>query len=131
MKVSRTVREYITKEVYKKVKARYATDREIVNQQTTKLNDFLRNLAKSLNIIAEEEVNKFLQENPEYKRASDHNIVSYYPQIIQAVNRTHKDSPYNWMIKANEETDDIVENIIVTLELGGTKADLERMLDEI
>ena len=43
----------------------------------------------------------------------------------------YTDSVHKWESRYTEEVDKIVDNIIVTLELGGNKADLDRMLNEI
>jgi hypothetical protein len=38
---------------------------------------------------------------------------------------------YKWRVAFQKEVDEKVQNIIVTLELGGNKADLDRMLSEL
>ena len=43
----------------------------------------------------------------------------------------YTDSVHKWESRYAAEVNKIVDNIIVTLELGGDKADLDRMLSEI
>ena len=43
----------------------------------------------------------------------------------------YTNSVHKWESRYAEEVNKIVDNIIVTLELGGNKADLDRMLSEI
>ena len=50
---------------------------------------------------------------------------------INIKNYMYTNSVYKWESRYSEEVDKIVDNIIVTLELGGNKADLDRMLNEI
>ena len=57
-------------------------------------------------------------------------LVSFYSPI-NIVDRHMNSSVHNWQNRARAEIKEKVDDIIVTLELGGTKADLERMISEI
>lgn len=72
----------------------------------------------------------FVEEHPYAERGARERLVSFYSPI-NIVDR-HKDSSvHNWNNRARAEIKEKVDDIIVTLELGGTKADLERMISEI
>lgn len=129
MRVSKVVREYIEKQV----NARYPkTENEIRAEQVRDL------------------VNKANQEITELidtaKREIANQIIAEYgltEEMGKQEEKSYQDYKFNtWNspieIKANTDkqnrrqaVNQKIEDIIVTLELGGTKADLEKMLAEI
>ena len=131
MRVSKTVREYIEKKVSEKVNAKYDVERIEAERQNKVKNDFLDSLSEELEALAAERVNKFLEENSFAERGARNTIVSYYTDAIIIADRHMISSVHNWRNRARTEIKEKVEDIIVTLELGGTKEDLERMINEI
>ena len=127
MRVSKTVREYIEKQVASKFPK---TKSELEHEQLT-------NLINSAN----EDYEKLMEQAKE-KIVAELLVKYNLPQDTVGTNRYsyHQFSTWGTKIKTKRETDRVarnvamrqkVEDIIVTLELGGTKADLEKMLAEI
>lgn len=131
MRVSKTVREYIEKKVSEKVNAKYDAERIEAERQNKTMYDFWNNLSEELEALAAERVNKFLEENSFAERGARGNITSYYSSVISVTDRHMNSSVHNWRSRAKAEIKEKVEDIVVTLELGGTKEDLERMISEI
>ena len=131
MRVSKTVREYIEKKVSEKVNAKYDAERIEADRQNKAINDFWNNLTKELEVLAVERVNKFLEKNSFAERGSGSHIISTYSSVISIADRNMTSSVHNWKNRAKAEIKEKVEDIVVTLELGGTKEDLERMISEI
>ena len=131
MRVSKTVREYIEKKVSEKVNAKYDVERIEAERQNKVINDFWNNLSEEFEALAAERVNKFLEESSFAERGARETIMSYYSGAISIADRHMTSSVHNWRNRARTEIKEKVEDIIVTLELGGTKEDLERMINEI
>lgn len=131
MRVSKTVREYIEKKVSEKVNAKYDAERIEADRQNKTINDFWNNLSEELEALAAERVNKFLEKNSFAERGPGSYIVSTYSSVISITDRHMNSSVHNWRNRARTEIKEKVEDIVVTLELGGTKEDLERMISEI
>lgn len=128
MRVSKTVREYIEKQVASKFAK---SENELQYEQDSQLvaiaNDEYHQLMKQ----ASEEITKQL--------IAKHNITE---EMVEEKS-CYSYSPFGtWKTKIRELADkdererqkaikSKIEDIIVTLELGGTKADLEKMLAEI
>ena len=127
MRVSKTVREYIEKQVASKFPK---TESELYYEQTQQIvskagHEYEERLAKAKQEIAEQV-------------AQEYGIVEDMATI-----NLRWCNPYETCgtkVRTQAETDKEkrrkvinakIENIIVALELGGTKADLERMLAEI
>ena len=128
MRVSKTVREYIEKQVASKfAKSENELQYEQDNQLVAIANDEYHQLIKQ----ASEEITKQL--------VAKHNIA----EDMVEEKSSYSYAPFStWKSKIRELADKDrrarteeqvkkVNDIIVTLELGGTKADLEKMLAEI
>jgi hypothetical protein len=127
MRVSKAVREYIEKQV----KAKYPqTENELLYEQGQQLisqagNEYAKRLETAKIDLAKQ-------------IAEEYGITEEIAKI-----NTRWCNPYETCgtaVRTNAETDKVkrqkainekIEDIIVTLELGGTKADLEKMLAEI
>ena len=130
MRVTKLIREYVEKTVSEKFKT--PTDKEVELQ---KLKDKLHQFAN----IVDDEVRDFVNQ-----RIADFAEQENIPQDILL-----KPSGYYAAVKydtANSEIsmasnrardarikrkNEAIENILLTLELGGTKADLDRMITEL
>ena len=62
---------------------------------------------------------------------ADRMYLSNLSYVISLKDRCCTNSVHHWSDRMCNEVNKIVDNIIVTLELGGNKADLDRMLSEI
>ena len=128
MRVSKTVREYIEKQVANKFTK---TENELQYEQESHIVSIANDEYHQLMKQASEEIIKQL--------VAKHNIAE---EMVEE-KRCYSYSPFDaWKTKTRELADKDrrarqeeqvrkVNDIIVTLELGGTKADLEKMLSEI
>ena len=128
MRVSKTVKEYIEKQVW----AQYPkTERELYAEQVSELvskarEEHLERLKQMKKDLANEIVAKYGLTEEMGKQDSEYHDYMFhtYNSPIQCRANTDKEIRRK---AVNQKIDDI----IVTLELGGTKADLEKMLSEI
>ena len=135
MKVTKIVREYITETVNNKyqplldaIEKKYAGANERVEEvkeQTRKeLNDVAIKLFRErlAPFYTPEDLDNLVNDNRYFVNApSDY----WAAHPIQCKKRDEE------MAKVRDERDAAVKNILITLELGGTKADLDRLLNEI
>ena len=126
MRVSKTVKDYIVKEVGKKyadklkaIGADYnAKEKEINDMIDEKMNEFEAELQA---LIAEK------NDGYEFKTSWGHPILSC--RLVS--DGEEKQNIRNKRREMETEIEEKYTNIILELELGGTKADLERMLSEL
>lgn len=126
MRVSKTVKDYIVKEVGKKyadklkaIGAEYnAKEKEINDMIDEKMNEF----EKELKTLIAEKSGSY-----EFKASYDYPILSC--RLVS--DREEKQNIRNKRKEMEIEIEEKYTNIILELELGGTKADLERMLSEL
>lgn len=130
MRVTKTVREYIEKCVREKVYKKYEAEEAEANRQREEINNFIESLEDTMNEYVEKHIKIFVEEHPYAERCPRENFVSLY-NPINIIDRHMNSSVHNWRRRADVEVNEKVTDIIVTLELGGTKADLDRMLSEI
>lgn len=128
MRVSKIVREYIEDQVAKKFPSSNAPEYDAA---LALLNGFESSLQKKVEAIIKEEVAAFCAVHPIAKEAkfrvrSGWRCVewSLYRTALDTENNKHKQTMRDCREKA-------LTNILVTLELGGTRADLERMIAEL
>lgn len=126
MRVSKTVKDYIVKEVVKKysdklkaIGAEYdAKEKEINDMIDEKMNEFEKELKT---LIAEK------SGGYDFKPSWSNPILSC--RLVS--DGEEKQNIRNKRKKMETEIEEKYTNIILELELGGTKADLERMLSEL
>jgi hypothetical protein len=131
MRVSNVVKDYITKEVTKKFEVKYAKEREEAEFRNETRNNILDSISKELEKIWEQEIIKL---SSYYSFLELH--LNCKPNCYNSSSLTIKDSNcsdnvMNWRRRMNSDINEAVNSIIVTLELGGTKEDLERMIREL
>ena len=135
MRVTRTIREYIEKSVKEKVYKKYEVEKEAAEAEQKTLNDFWDKLGEEIENIAKERVEKFIAENDFVElteaRYTSSCFTSYYSGRVSIKDKIYSNSKHNWRRRADAETKKKVDEIIITLELGGSKADLDKMLSEI
>lgn len=130
MRVTKTVREYIEKKVAEKVYVKYKAEELEAKRQYEEINNFVKELEDTMNEYVDKHIKMFVEEHPYAERGARERLVSFYSPINVA-DRHMSSSVHNWQNRARSEIKEKVDDIIVTLELGGTKADLERMILEI
>lgn len=127
MRVSKTVREYIEKQVASKFPK---TENELQYEQNEQIasamnKDYYEEIEKAkITIIANLREKYGMTDDTVVARMNYGNVFSAYPTKA----RDKADLDKQIREKAIREK---INNIIVNLELGGTKADLEKMLAEI
>lgn len=131
MRITKVVKEYIEERITEKVLPKYELEKIEAERQLEIKNKFFEELAEELEAIAAERVEKLLAENPFLERLERQNISTVYYSAVNIIDRNLFSSVHNWKTRAREEINNKTKNIIVALELGGTKEDLERMINEI
>lgn len=129
MRTTKAIREYITKQVNAKAEEKYTAIRAEFAPYEDALQQFKDEIDKML-----KEVEVTIRKNAETQGLN-----------IEAASREIISTRYNY-VTANKEAatkfkaalkevdkwrEDAIESIIVTLDLGGNKADLDRMLSEL
>lgn len=135
MRVTKTIREYIEKEVRTRIQPKYATEEAEAKRRFAARDAFFDKCAKA----AEEAFNAAFEANfhdvsdfMEDVREADNSPVSFYnSRAAQIPDRMQPDSVYQWQVRMGQEIKKITEEIVVELELGGTKAELMAMLEKI
>ena len=135
MRVTKTIREYIEKEVRTRIRPKYAAEEAEAKRRLAARDAFFDKCAKA----AEEAFNATFEANfhdvsdfMEDVREADHSPVSFYSNRAANIpDQLQRNSVYRWQIRMNEEANKITQEIVVELELGGTKAELMAMLEKI
>lgn len=133
MRVTKKVENYIREQVKAKVMPKYEAEKAESKRIISIKNDIENRASKA----AREAAMAVFTEAKEYgdileldENAIQNSYLScYHPIIIKDFCYTN--SVHKWESRYTEEVNKIVDNIIVTLELGGNKADLDRMLSEL
>ena len=128
MRVTKTVKEYILKEVKTKFAAKYAEDEQLDNYQRATLDRAKEEALKAatkqyLQVLKTyEEQYDFIKVDPEYSLT-----ISGWKNAIEII-----DSPLKgWRSRMNDDIKNKVDEIVVELELGGNKETLVKLLSEI
>lgn len=128
MRVTKTIRAYICENVEKKLESKYAPVKE---RKDTALNA-KKELIERAKAEAIEAMKKVLVE------AIDNEALVYNEEMVDRVfnycnlpNCLDLNRELYYERKMEDEVNKITNDIIVELELGGNKADLDRMLSEI
>ena len=128
MRVTKTIRAYIRENVEKKLEIKYAPLKE--------RKDTALNAKKELIEHAEEEAIKVVKKVLE--EAVSNKALVYNEEMVDRVfnycglpNCLDLNRELYYERKMEDEVDKITNDIVVELELGGNKADLDRMLSEI
>ena len=135
MRVTKTIRDYIEKEVRTRIQPKYAAEEAEVKRRYAARDAFFDKCAKA----AEEAFNAAFEANfhdvsdfMEDVRKADNSPVSFYDSRAALIpDRMQRNSVYQWQNRMNAEANKITEEIVVELELGGTKAELMAMLEKI
>lgn len=134
MRVTKKVEDYIRAQVRAKVFPKYEAE-EAESQRIIQLRNNIESRASQAAIEAAKAI--FVAEAKAYEDILEYNedaikrayLSCYRP--IDIKNFSYIDSVHKWETRFNEEVDKIVDEIVIALELGGNKADLDRMLSEI
>lgn len=133
MRVTKKVESYIREQVKARVMPKYEAEKAEAARVIGIKNDIESRASKAakeaaMTVYAEAKEHGELFELDEYSIERSY-LNCYHPISIK--NYSYINSVYKWEYRYAEEVNKIVDDIIVTLELGGNKADLDRMLSEI
>ena len=135
MRVTKNIREYIEREVGKKLMPKYEAEKAEAKYQDKALNDFLEGASKA----AEDAYRAYFEahwseisEFCESKIDNEYNRPHFYNSRAAVIkDKCYYENIHCWDRRLRDETKRIVADIIVTLELGGSRAELEEMLNNI
>ena len=135
MRVTKTVKDYITKEVRKKLEVKYMAEK-LQAQKENEIRKTVENEVEvKFNKLVKELLETAVEKYPFLEPMAPNSDGDYgllrYKTFIHIKDEVDTSNIHKWQTRLNKEVEENVENIIVTLELGGTKADLDRMLSEI
>ena len=133
MRVTKKVENYIREQVKAKVMPKYEAEKAESKRILNLKNDIESRASEAARQAAMAVFNEAKKYGDIFEVDEDSILKSYLscyrPITIKGFN--YIESIHNWESRYAEEVNKIVDNIIVTLELGGNKADLDRMLNEI
>ena len=127
MRVSKTVREYIQKEVSGRLMPKYeeqkaeAVRREGIRQEV--IDDFAGTIKDFMRQYLENACTKYPFLKADYPE-NPHIYIGGYLGFADT-------NLQSWRNRLNNEVNDATNRIVIELELGGTKKDLERLLNEM
>lgn len=130
MRVTKIVKDYIEKCVREKVYKKYEAEEAEAKRQNDILSNFEEELEELIRKTAKEKIDTFVEEN-DFIEVSDSSWSVNGGYKLSIKNIMYENSVHKWRRRADREVREKVTDIIVTLELGGTRADLDRMLSEI
>lgn len=122
MRVSKVVREYIEKEVGVKAEIKRQAVHETFSAYETECK-----IMQAVKAINDELLSEVKNKGMSFRRYNDRLVEACQDCIYPAMENEKKKA----MREVSDWEKNAVTEIILTLELGGTKADLERMLKEL
>lgn len=133
MRVTKKVENYIREQVKAKVMPKYEAEKAeskriigIKNDIESRASEAARQAAMAVYAEAKEYDGIFELDEDSIRKSY---LSCYRPIGIKDFGYT--DSVHKWESRYAAEVNKIVDDIVVTLELGGNKADLDRMLSEL
>lgn len=130
MRVTGIMKEYIREEVKKRIETKYKEKAKIKKSRDNIKDDFITKLTVELNNKMNQSIDNFLLTHQDYEDNRSHtwgNTITLNYSIIS----NKKDDVENWRKDMEQEITAKVKEIIITLELGGTKKDLDELLNNI
>lgn len=130
MRVTSIMKDYIREEVTKRIAPKYEEMKKLQEYRRNKLEDFFEKTQEKLNKELHQDIDEFLQDNPIYIDARENNWNNKI-YVSCSLITTPTDNISNWQKDMKSEIATKVKEIVVTLELGGTKKDLDELLNNI
>ena len=139
MRVTKTVREYIEKEVAAHMERKYAVEAAEAKRQRNLYEaieaEALRAATQAYEVVVERGIKENHAEGLlEISKTFPEGVQLSYNYRSNKLRLTHESeyaSVLNWRRRMQEEAKEKCEEIIVTLELGGSRAELIQMLAKI
>lgn len=127
MRVSKVVREYIEKEVGVKAEIKRQAVHETFSAYETECKIMQEKVKQAVKALNDELLSEVKNKGMSFRRYNDRLVEACQDYIYPAMENEKKKA----MREVSDWEKNAVTEIILTLELGGTKADLERMLKEL
>lgn len=130
MRVTGIMKEYIREEVKKRIETKYEEKAKIKKSRDNIKDDFITKLTEELNNQMNKSIDNFLSAHQDYEDNRSYtwgNTVTLNYSIIS----NKKDDIENWRKDMEQEITAKVKEIVVTLEFGGTKKNLDELLNNI
>ena len=133
MRVTKKVENYIREQVKTKVMPKYEAEKA----ESKRIIDIKKDIESRASKAAREAAMAVYEEAKEYGdifELDEDSIQKSYLSCYRPIgikDFCYTDSVHKWESRYAAEVNKIVDDIIVTLELGGNKVDLDRMLSEI
>ena len=134
MRVTKAVKEYIEKQVRAKIEQKYEAEKK----ESQRIKDIKADIETRAAEAARQAAIAVFMEAKNYEDILNFDekfmqdiYMSGSSRVLDLKNRVYQNSIHNWSRRMHNEVDEKVQDIIVTLELGGNKADLDRMLSEL
>ena len=134
MRVTKKVENYIREQVKAKVMPKYEVEKAEAKRITNLQADLQRRAAEAAKQAAIAVLNE-ARDSADVLEYNEHEAERMYlsnlSYVVTLKDRHYNHSVHHWVDRMRDEVNKIVDDIIVTLELGGNKADLDRMLSEL
>ena len=134
MRVTKAVREYIEKQVRAKVEQKYEAEKN----ESKRIKDIKADIETRAAEAARQAAIAVFMEAKNYEDILDFDekfmqdiFMSGSYRVLGLKDEVYQNSVHRWSRRMQNEVEEKVQDIIVTLELGGNKADLDRMLSEL
>ena len=134
MRVTKKVENYIREQVRAKIAPKYEAEKAEAKRITDLQADLQRRAAEAakqaaIAVLSEAKDNADVLEYNEHE--AERMCLNNLSHVISLKDLIYISSVHKWHRRMDEEVNKVVDDIIVTLELGGNKADLDRMLSEL
>lgn len=134
MRVTKKVENYIREQVKAKVMPKYEWEKV----ESVRIKDIQSDIQERAAEAARQAALAVLEEAKEHADVLEYHeaeaermYLNGLAYIVTLKDSVYYSSVHKWSRRMEEEVNKIVDDIIVTLELGGNKTDLDRMLSEI
>lgn len=131
MRVTKTVKEYIEREVRARVMPRYAAEKAEADRQISAKEVFCEGCAQAAKEAWDRYYEEHYTEIADFCDKSDRRPTFYNSGSVSIRDSVYTSSVHRWQSRFNQECQKIVNEIVVELELGGTKKELMEMLSKI
>ena len=134
MRVTKAVREYIEKQVRATIERKYEAEKN----ESKRIREIKSDIENRAAEAARQAAIAVFMEAKNYEDILDFDekfvqdiYMSGSNRVLDLKDRVYQTSVHNWSRRMYDEVSEKVQDIIVALELGGNKADLDRMLSEL
>lgn len=131
MRVTKTIKTFIEEKVDEKLMVKYQAEKEQAESEREMLNTIKSEALKLATKVYNEYVDQHIEDKNFIEKKREIELNAYANCNLNIANSCQITSIHQWQARKREEKNKIVQDIIVTLELGGTKADLMEMIDKI